>query len=147
MSWLRLRIDAETIRLVELSVVDCHGAKPCAIKLRKRCTSNLSQPVAIASRHLSPQQWTELARALRDRRDQLETQQRSHQEGHNRAEHARDVLLQDGDDAPQRAMSTASSIWRCRTWRRSSWPPSLRCNSVGSLATTACALCPGPETP
>ncbi|MCI4429537.1 MAG: hypothetical protein JHC40_10270 [Burkholderiales bacterium] len=49
-----------------------------------------------------PQQWTELARALSDRRDQLETQQRSHQEGHNRAEHARDVLLQDGDDAPQR---------------------------------------------
>jgi DnaK suppressor protein len=52
--------------------------------------------------HLSPEQTNELAQALRERRHELETQHRRHLEGHSRAEHAREILLQDGDDAPQR---------------------------------------------
>jgi len=37
------------------------------------------------------------------RRQALRGQLELHQEGRSRVEHARDVLLQDGDDAPQRA--------------------------------------------
>lgn len=54
------------------------------------------------SMHLSPEQKAQLEAALRRRQSALRQQLDAHQEGRSRAEHARDVLLQDGDDAPQR---------------------------------------------
>lgn len=44
----------------------------------------------------------ELQAALQTRRAQLDGQRLDHLDGETRAEHARGVLLQDGDDAPQR---------------------------------------------
>jgi DnaK suppressor protein len=43
-----------------------------------------------------------LEAALTQRQHQLDRQLAEHHEGRSRAEHAREVLLQDGDDAPQR---------------------------------------------
>ncbi len=43
-----------------------------------------------------------LAQTLRQRREELNARRQAHLAGQTRAEHARDVLLQDGDDAPQR---------------------------------------------
>ncbi len=54
------------------------------------------------STHLSGQDKTALHAALAARREQLEAQRLGHLAGQTRAEHAREVLLQDGDDAPQR---------------------------------------------
>ena len=54
------------------------------------------------SHHLNPEQREQLERLLRTRIATLRQQLDAHQEGRTRAEHARDVLLQDGDDAPQR---------------------------------------------
>lgn len=54
------------------------------------------------SMHLSPEQKAQLEATLRRRQAELRQQLDTHQEGRSRAEHARDVLLQDGDDAPQR---------------------------------------------
>ena len=44
----------------------------------------------------------QLQATLTARRAQLDGQRQDHLEGQSRAEHARTVLLQDGDDAPQR---------------------------------------------
>ncbi len=54
------------------------------------------------STHLNGQDKTAPHAALAARRTQIEAQQRSHLAGQSRVEHAREVLLQDGDDAPQR---------------------------------------------
>jgi DnaK suppressor protein len=54
------------------------------------------------SHHLSTSQRTELEAALRRRQGELDRRLAAHNGGASRAEHARDVLLQDGDDAPQR---------------------------------------------
>ncbi|MDT7834008.1 TraR/DksA family transcriptional regulator [Aquabacterium sp. OR-4] len=54
------------------------------------------------NKHLSSQDRAALQVALAMRREQLETQRHQHLAGQTRAEHAREVLLQDGDDAPQR---------------------------------------------
>jgi DnaK suppressor protein len=51
---------------------------------------------------LTPAQRQQLQAALLARRATLANQRRDHLDGHSRAEHARDVLLQDGDDATQR---------------------------------------------
>lgn len=51
---------------------------------------------------LSPEQLAQLQATLQQRRATLEAQRSSHLGGASRAEHARDLLLQDGDDAPQR---------------------------------------------
>lgn len=52
---------------------------------------------------LSHEQRAELARVLHARRQALEGQVATHRQGRSRAEHASEVLAQDGDDAPQRA--------------------------------------------
>ena len=52
--------------------------------------------------HLTPGQRSELEGALRLRQGELDRRLAAHNDGATRAEHARDVLLQDGDDAPQR---------------------------------------------
>lgn len=53
--------------------------------------------------HLTTGQRALLATTLKARQQALEGQLQSHQQGLSRVEHARDVLAQDGDDAPQRA--------------------------------------------
>lgn len=52
---------------------------------------------------LSNEQRATLAHALQMRRQALERQMSSHLRDQSRVEFARDLLLQDGDDAPQRA--------------------------------------------
>ncbi|MFM9916673.1 MAG: TraR/DksA family transcriptional regulator [Rhizobacter sp.] len=56
----------------------------------------MNQPV-------SKEQKVALAHALQVRRQALERQMALHQHDQTRVEFARDLLLQDGDDAPQRA--------------------------------------------
>lgn len=51
---------------------------------------------------LTAAQRSELERLLRQRQAQLDQQMAEHQGGASRVQHAREVLLQDGDDAPQR---------------------------------------------
>jgi len=50
---------------------------------------------------LSPDLLQQLQATLQARRALLDGQRQDHLEGQSRAEHARTVLLQDGDDAPQ----------------------------------------------
>lgn len=57
----------------------------------------MSNPLTTGQRAL-------LKAELEARRRQLEQQIATHQEGRSRAEHAREVLERDYDDAPQRAM-------------------------------------------
>ena len=52
--------------------------------------------------HLTAGQRALLASALEHRLAQLDRRVAEHHQGLSRAEHAREVLLQDGDDAPQR---------------------------------------------
>lgn len=54
------------------------------------------------SRHLTPGQRALLRAALEQRQHQLDRRLADHLGGRSRAEHAREVLTQDGDDAPQR---------------------------------------------
>lgn len=54
------------------------------------------------STHLTTGQRALLEAALVQRQHQLDRQLAEHHQGQSRAEHARDVLQQDGDDAPQR---------------------------------------------
>ena len=56
------------------------------------------------STHLTTGQRALLQAELEMRQRQLSRQLEVHQEGRTRIEHARDVLAQDYDDAPQRAM-------------------------------------------
>lgn len=50
----------------------------------------------------SPAQQQQFLSALQAARSALHTERRAHLGGDSRVEHAREVLLQDGDDAPQR---------------------------------------------
>ncbi len=52
--------------------------------------------------HLTPGQQALLKTALDQRLRQLDRRVTEHHQGRTRAEHAHDVLEQDGDDAPQR---------------------------------------------
>lgn len=52
--------------------------------------------------HLTPGQKAQLEALLKIRQGELDRQLAAHQGGKSRAEHAHEVLLQDGDDAPQR---------------------------------------------
>ena len=52
--------------------------------------------------HLTTGQKALLEAALIQRQHQLDKRLADHMQGQTRVEHARDVLLQDGDDAPQR---------------------------------------------
>jgi DnaK suppressor protein len=54
------------------------------------------------SLHLTPGQKALLESALVQRQHQLDRRLAEHTQGLSRAEHAREVLQQDGDDAPQR---------------------------------------------
>ena len=54
--------------------------------------------------HLTAGQRALLQAELESRQRQLSRQLEMHQEGRTRIEHARDLLAQDFDDAPQRAM-------------------------------------------
>jgi DnaK suppressor protein len=54
------------------------------------------------SAHLTHGQRAMLKAALQSRQSELDTRLAAQRQGRTRAEHARDVLLQDGDDAPQR---------------------------------------------
>ena len=54
------------------------------------------------TQHLTTGQKALLQAALEQRQHQLDRRLAEHTQGQTRAEHARDVLLQDGDDAPQR---------------------------------------------
>jgi len=56
------------------------------------------------STHLTTGQRALLKAELELRQSRLDRQLATHQEGRTRAEHARDVLERDYDDAPQRAM-------------------------------------------
>ena len=56
------------------------------------------------STHLTTGQRALLQTELELRQEELRRQLAVHQEGRTRVEHARDVLAQDYDDAPQRAM-------------------------------------------
>jgi len=56
------------------------------------------------STHLTAGQRALLQAELELRQEQVRRQLAVHQEGRTRVEHARDVLAQDYDDAPQRAM-------------------------------------------
>lgn len=51
---------------------------------------------------LTPAIRQQLQQQLQSRRDALDAQRQAHLAGESRAAHARDVLLQDGDDATQR---------------------------------------------
>ncbi len=54
------------------------------------------------SKHLTPGQKAQLEAALVQRQHLLDQRLAEHTQGLSRAEHAREVLLQDDDDAPQR---------------------------------------------
>jgi DnaK suppressor protein len=54
------------------------------------------------SAHLTPGQRALLQAALQSRQSELDKRLATHQRGLSRAEHAHEVLQQDGDDAPQR---------------------------------------------
>lgn len=54
------------------------------------------------SKHLTSGQKALLEAGLVQRQHQLDRRLAEHTQGQTRAEHAREVLLQDGDDAPQR---------------------------------------------
>lgn len=54
------------------------------------------------STHLSAHDLQQLQASLQARRSSLNSQRAAHLGGHSRAEHARELLLQDGDDATQR---------------------------------------------
>ncbi|MBI5259840.1 MAG: TraR/DksA C4-type zinc finger protein [Burkholderiales bacterium] len=54
------------------------------------------------SKHLSAEQRAELEMLMLTRQRELTRQINAHHDGGHRSEHAREVLLQDGDDAPQR---------------------------------------------
>jgi DnaK suppressor protein len=54
------------------------------------------------SQHLTAGQKALLEAALVQRQHQLDRRLADHTQGLSRAEHAREMLLQDGDDAPQR---------------------------------------------
>jgi DnaK suppressor protein len=54
------------------------------------------------STHLTPGQRALMESALLSRRQQLDRQIADHLQGASRPDHAREVLLQDGDDAPAR---------------------------------------------
>lgn len=54
------------------------------------------------STHLSAPQRTQLGQALRDRAQALRSRLKAQYNGASRVDHAREMLLQDGDDAPQR---------------------------------------------
>ncbi len=54
------------------------------------------------STHLRPQDLQQLQASLQARRDSLASQRATYLGGQSRAEHARELLLQDGDDATQR---------------------------------------------
>jgi DnaK suppressor protein len=54
------------------------------------------------STHLTPGQRSLLKSALELRQRELDQRLAAHQRGQSRAEYAREVLQQDGDDAPQR---------------------------------------------
>ena len=54
------------------------------------------------SQHLTAGQKALLEAELEQRQRQLDRRLSEHTDGLSRAEHAREVLLQDGDDAPQR---------------------------------------------
>jgi DnaK suppressor protein len=58
-------------------------------------TKSMNAPLSTAQR-------AELLGSLKLRQSQLAQRLAEHHEGRSRVEHARDVLLQDGDDAPQR---------------------------------------------
>ncbi len=53
------------------------------------------------SKHLSTEQKQQLESALLASRAALDHQRSDHLEGHTRTEHAREILLQDADDATQ----------------------------------------------
>lgn len=55
------------------------------------------------SKHLTDAQLSELKALLEQRKAAIEQRLDQVQDGKSRAEHAREVLLQDGDDAPQRS--------------------------------------------
>ena len=56
----------------------------------------------MSSSPLSPAQITELQQALETRQAEIQARLTEMQGGKSRVEHAREVLQQDGDDAPQR---------------------------------------------
>jgi DnaK suppressor protein len=64
----------------------------------------LSKETSIMSTHFTPGQQAMLVAALQLRQQQLDRQLSEHQEGRSRADHARDVMEQDANDVPQRAM-------------------------------------------
>ena len=51
---------------------------------------------------LTPDQMLQLQAVLQSQRSELADQRSAYLDGHSRAEHARELLLQDGDDATQR---------------------------------------------
>jgi DnaK suppressor protein len=61
------------------------------------------QRKTMTSSHLTPGQRALIKAQLELRLHQLDRQLGAHHEGVSRVEHARDMLQQDGDDAPQRA--------------------------------------------
>ncbi|MDP1532738.1 MAG: TraR/DksA C4-type zinc finger protein [Rubrivivax sp.] len=63
-------------------------------------------------RHLTPGQHALLEAELTRRQHALDRSLADHQNGLSRAEHAREVLLQDGDDAPQREGGRAIDMAR-----------------------------------
>ncbi|WP_088285825.1 TraR/DksA C4-type zinc finger protein [Ideonella sp. A 288] len=54
------------------------------------------------SKHLTPAERSQLEARLRERLQSLRARMSTQLDGLSRAEHAREVLLQDGDDGPQR---------------------------------------------
>lgn len=54
------------------------------------------------SKHLTPAERSQLEARLRERLQSLRSRMSTQLDGLSRAEHAREVLLQDGDDGPQR---------------------------------------------
>ena len=60
--------------------------------------------------HLTAGQRALLEAALVQRQHQLDRRLAAHHDGLSRVEHAREVLLQDGDDAPQRENARAADL-------------------------------------
>lgn len=67
------------------------------------CEHVCTEDMQMARHTLNPHQLEHLATRLQARRHALSAQRQNHLGGQSRAEHAHEVLHQDGDDAPQRA--------------------------------------------
>ena len=76
---------------------------PVNARVGPECQHVRTEDIDMARHTLNPADLDRLATRLIERRRALVAQRQQHLGGQSRAEHAHEVLQQDGDDAPQRA--------------------------------------------